>query len=110
LSSNLNPVDAQAPSRFTDNFVRLLGMHALSQNVAAQLIGVSAATMSSWMNGKSTPSLGKAIAISELFGLPTDRLMGASFADLLEGELASRHRFEGVEERIRRALTSLKLA
>ena len=110
MSSKLNPVDAQAPPRFTDNFVRLLGIHALSQNTAAQLLGVSAATMSSWMNGKSTPSLGKAISISELFGLPTERLMGAPFADLLENELSSRDRYETVEERIRRAQTSLKLA
>ena len=59
--------------RFTDNFVRLLGMHALSQNFAAGLLGVSGATMSSWMNGKSSPSLGKAITIAELFQLSTDR-------------------------------------
>jgi len=42
--------------RFTDNFVRLLGLHALSQHFTAQLLGVSEATMSSWMNGKSSPS------------------------------------------------------
>lgn len=110
MSSGLKSVEGPVPSRFTDNFVRLLGMHALSQNTAAQLLSVSAATMSSWMNGKSTPSLGKAISIGELFGIPTDRLMGATFADLLEHELSSGERFEMVQERIERAKTKLKLA
>ena len=71
--------DDRAPARFTDNFIRLLGLHALSQHFTAQLLGVSAATMSAWMNGKSTPSLAKAIDIAELFQISTDRLMGAEF-------------------------------
>lgn len=94
--------------RFTDNFVRLLGLHALSQNFAAELIGVSGATLSSWMNGKSSPSLGKAVAVAELFQISTDRLTGAAFADLLEQELADRARFERVEERIRKGRGSLR--
>ena len=94
--------------RFTDNFVRLLGMHALTQNFAAGLLGVSGATISSWMNGKSSPSLSKAIVIAELFQISTDRLMGAEFADLLASELADRGRYEQVEERIRRARSSLR--
>jgi DNA-binding XRE family transcriptional regulator len=109
LSRELKSVQDTSASRFTDNFIRLLGMHALSQNTAAQLLEVSAATMSSWMNGKSTPSLAKAIAIGELFGIPTDRLMGATFADLLENELSSGERFEAVQSRINRAKTTLKL-
>lgn len=94
--------------RFTDNFVRLLGVHALTQHFTAQLLGVSEATMSSWMNGKSTPSLAKAIDIADLFQISTDRLMGAEFSDLLAHELADAERYERVEKRIKRGRTKLK--
>ena len=57
----------RAPSTFQDNFVRLLGLHGLRQHFTAQLLGVSEATMSAWINGKATPSLAKAIDIAELF-------------------------------------------
>lgn len=100
--------DTREPLRFTDNFIRLLGLHGLTQHFTAELLGVSAATISSWMNGKSTPSLGKAIDIAELFKLSTDRLMGAEFSDLLAHELADRDRFDQVELRIKRGRTNLK--
>ena len=99
--------DDHEPPRFTDNFIRLLGLHGLTQHFTAQLLGVSEATMSSWMRGKSTPSLAKAIDIAELFQISTDRLMGAKFGDLLEQELASPGRFERVEKRIKRGRTKL---
>ena len=99
---------AESPPRFTDNFTRLLGLHRLSQHFTAQLLGVSAATMSAWMNGKSTPSLNKAIAIADLFQISTDRLMGAEFGDLLEKELCDTERFKRVEARIHRSGTSLQ--
>lgn len=94
--------------RFSDSFVRLLGVHRLSQHFTAQLLGVSEATMSSWMNGKSTPSLAKAIDIADLFQLSTDRLMGAPFVDLLGTELSDPERFVRVEARIKRGLSPLK--
>jgi len=100
--------DERAPARFTDNFVRLLGLHALSQHFTAQLLGVSAATMSAWMNGKSTPSLAKAIDIAKLFQISTDRLMGAEFSDLLAKELADPERYAQVEKRIKRGGTQLR--
>jgi transcriptional regulator with XRE-family HTH domain len=96
------------PSRFADNFIRLLGLHGLSQHFAAQLLGVSPATMSAWMKGKAAPSLNKAIAIAELFQLSTDRLMRAEFVDLLEHELADRERFQRVEARIRPGASPLQ--
>jgi transcriptional regulator with XRE-family HTH domain len=99
--------DDRAQARFQDNFVRLLGLHGLSQHFTAQLLGVSEATMSAWMNGKSTPSLPKAIDIAQLFQISTDRLMGAEFADLLANELADPDRFERVEKRIKRGRTKL---
>ena len=109
MSNNLEHVEGEGGVlRFTDNFVRLLGLHALSKNFAAELIGVSGATISSWMNGKSSPSLAKAVAIAELFELSAQRLTGAAFADLLEHELANRERFDRVEERIRRRRSTLR--
>lgn len=96
------------PARFNDNFIRLLGLHGLTQHFTAQLLDVSEATMSSWMRGRSTPSLAKAIDIAELFQLSTDRLMGAQFSDLLARELADPERFERVETRIQRGRSKLK--
>jgi DNA-binding XRE family transcriptional regulator len=90
-------------ANFTGNLVRLLGLHALSQHLAAQLVGVSNTTMSSWMTGKSTPSLIKAVAVAELFEISAERLIGAPFADLLAHELADPERFRRVEERLRSA-------
>jgi transcriptional regulator with XRE-family HTH domain len=95
------------PARFTDNFIRLLGLHGLTQHFTAQLLGVSEATMSSWMNGKSTPSLAKAIDIAALFQISTDRLMGAEFSELLAEELADPERYDKVEKRIKRGRTKL---
>lgn len=99
---------SMAESRFTENFTRLLGLHRLSQHFTAQLLGVSEATMSAWMTGKSQPSLAKAIDIAELFQVSTDRLMGAEFVSLLERELADRERFARVEARIKRGATPLQ--
>ena len=84
--------------RFHRQLRRLLGLHGLTQHFTAQLLGVSEATMSSWMNGKSTPSLAKAIDIAELFQISTDRLMGAEFSDLLAHELADPDRYDKVGE------------
>ena len=95
-------------SRFSDNFVRLIGLHALTQNTAAALVGVSGATMSAWMNGKTTPSLQKAIAVGELFQISANRLMGAEFSELLANELADPERYQQVEERIRRGRSKLR--
>jgi transcriptional regulator with XRE-family HTH domain len=88
--------------------LRALGLHGLSQNFTAQLLGVSEASRSAWMNGRSTPSLAKAIDIAQLFQISTDRLMRAELAELLQSELADPERFKRVEARIRRGLTPLK--
>lgn len=58
---------------------------------------MSEATISGWLNKKATPSLSKAIGISDLFGISTD---------LLGNELAAPDRFAKVEQRIRRAGTN----
>jgi transcriptional regulator with XRE-family HTH domain len=109
VSSELEQISGEGGAlRFTDNFVRLLGLHALSQNFAAELLGVSGATMSSWMNGKSAPSLANAVAVAEFFQISAQRLTGAKFVDLLENELADRVRYEQVEDRIHKRRSSLR--
>jgi DNA-binding XRE family transcriptional regulator len=109
MSGELGQVTgAGGVTRFADNLVRLMGLHALTQNLAAQLLGVTSATMSAWVSGKSHPSLPKAVGVGELFQISTDRLTGATFTDLLEHELANPERFELVEERIRRGRSSLR--
>jgi hypothetical protein len=60
------------------------------------------------MNGKSSPSLAKAIQIAEFFQVTTDRLMGATFTELLQDELADPARYLAVEERIRRGRSTLR--
>jgi transcriptional regulator with XRE-family HTH domain len=40
---------------FPDNLERLLGLHRLTAERAAELIGVSPTTLSYWRNGKQSP-------------------------------------------------------
>jgi transcriptional regulator with XRE-family HTH domain len=87
--------------RFSDNLRRLLGLHGITQHKAAQLLEVTAATMSTWMTGKAVPSLGRATRIARLFEIPTDRLLEADFSDLLAHELSDPDRFRAVEARLK---------
>ena len=47
----------------------------LSQEVAAEKIGVSRQTMSNWENGKSYPDFSSVVAISNAYGVSLDSLM-----------------------------------
>ena len=99
--------DDGAPN-FAENLLRLIGLHAISQHFAAQLLGVSNATMSAWMNGKTNPSLAKAVAAAELFEVGAERLIAAPFEELLANELANQQRFRRVEKRLRAARSPKK--
>jgi transcriptional regulator with XRE-family HTH domain len=94
------------PARLTDNLARLLGLHGLAQHFTAQLLRVSEATMSTLLNGKSTPS--PATGNRDRRALPDfDRSPdGAESSDLLAHELAEP--FERVETRIKRGRSKLK--
>jgi transcriptional regulator with XRE-family HTH domain len=94
---------AQPNQQLADNLTRLMGLHGLSSNFAADLLGVTPASLSAWLNSRATPSLNKAVAIAELFGISTDRLLQAPFVSLLENELADPTRYTQVEETIQRA-------
>ena len=78
-----------------------MGLHGLSSNFTATLIGVAPATMSAWLNGRATPSLSSVIAIADLFQIGTDRLLATPFVELLERELADRQRYLDVEQKIK---------
>ena len=87
--------------QFKDNLGRLLGLHSLSQTALAELLPTSAATVSTWLSGRSFPNLNRALLLSELFEISTERLINAQFTDLLANELTDPERFERVETRIR---------
>jgi transcriptional regulator with XRE-family HTH domain len=88
--------------RFSDNLVRLMGLHALPAKEAAEMLGMSQSTFSKWASGTRQPSFATALTVGEFFKVPADRLARAEFADLLANELSSPERFESVEAEIRR--------
>lgn len=49
---------------------------ALTQAEAAELIGVTAQTLSSWENGVSIPSVTQAITMSHIYNVPLEQLCG----------------------------------
>jgi transcriptional regulator with XRE-family HTH domain len=84
-----------------DNFGRLIGMHGRRAREAAGLLGVSAQTVSGWLNQHSRPSFDAGLKITEFFEVPADRLVNDSFADLLD-VLSDKERYERVEAKITR--------
>ncbi len=99
--ANERPASEPAGPCFVDNLPRLMGLHGLSSTFTATLVGVAPASLSAWLNGRASPSLHSAIALAELFQIPTDRLLATPFVDLLEHELSDRQRFLDVEATIK---------
>ena len=81
---------------------RLMGLHNLSGTRAAPLLGMSPQHLALLMNGKRNPTYERLRAIGDLFGIQTDRLVDASFEDLLQHELADPQRFRDTEQRIQK--------
>ena len=50
----------------------------LSQEQLAEQIGVSRQSISKWETGQSAPELDKLVALSQVFGISTDELLGNS--------------------------------
>ena len=88
------------PDRFADNLQRVMGVHRLSSNATAALLGITPATLSSWLNGRASPNLHRAISVAQLFRINTERFLQVPFSDLLAHELADPERFEQVEREI----------
>ena len=64
--------------------------------------GLSPQALSELQSGTRTPSLDTVEKLSTFFEIPIDRLLKASFAELLSAELADQERFEHVEAKIRK--------
>lgn len=54
----------------------------LSQEQLAEQIGVSRQSISKWETGQSTPELDKLVALSKVFGISTDELLGNNVKNL----------------------------
>jgi len=59
-----------------ENIMQLRKAAGLSQEQLAEQIGVSRQTVSKWETGQSAPELEKLLALSQIFGVSTDTLLG----------------------------------
>lgn len=82
----------------------------LTQQGLADLLGSGRApTVSSWENGKATPDAATLRRLAEIFGVPTDTLVGLSGADgdsYTAGVLAGLQRVEELVAEVRRDYAS----
>lgn len=58
----------------------------LSQEKAAELLGVSRQAVTKWEAGKTTPSSDHLIALANLYDVPLDELIGSKTADEYENK------------------------
>lgn len=89
-----------------DNLPRLLGIHNLSAREASELLNVSQVALSAISTGKRKPSLETLMTLAGFFEVSADRLMTATFEDLLP-ELCDSERYARVEEKIRPGYAAL---
>lgn len=85
---------------FGENLRRLLGLHDLRGREAARLIGVSPQSLSEWMRGHRQPNLQMLLRVASFLEINGERLLQASFRELLAREVGDRRRFELVEGKI----------
>ena len=62
--------------QLSDNIQQLRKALGLSQEQLAEQVGVSRQSISKWETGQSVPELDKLLALSRIFGLSTDELLG----------------------------------
>jgi len=67
--------------QLSDNIIQFRKALGLSQEQLAEQIGVSRQSISKWETGQSTPDLDKLLALSRLFGVTTDTLLGNDAAE-----------------------------
>ena len=75
----------------------------LTQSELAKLLGVSRSAVNSWEQGTNNPTLSFAVAISEVFNVSLDYLIGRSEENIDISELSDDER-----EAIRRVVSCLK--
>jgi transcriptional regulator with XRE-family HTH domain len=85
---------------FADNIDRLLGLHRLTGREASRLLDVSTVALSEWRQGKRMPGLPALVKLAELFEIAGDRLVTATFPELLEREAGDVDRFVRVERKL----------
>ena len=59
-----------------ENLKRLAGMHDLSQDQLAALLGLSRQGVNNIMKGRSNPSMTTVFSAARFFGITTDELLG----------------------------------
>lgn len=64
-----------------ENIMQLRKAAGLSQEQLAEQIGVSRQSISKWETGQSAPELEKLVAMSQVFGISTDVLLGNSLPE-----------------------------
>jgi transcriptional regulator with XRE-family HTH domain len=85
---------------FSDNFHRLLGLHRLTAKRAAELLEVSAPSLSYWLNGRREPDRDSLYHISIFFLVDPWDIMETSAHDFLSRYIADGERFHTVEKQI----------
>jgi len=60
----------------SENILQLRKALGLSQEQLAEQVGVSRQSISKWETGQSVPELDKVVALSRVFGVSTDTLLG----------------------------------
>jgi transcriptional regulator with XRE-family HTH domain len=84
----------------SNNVRRLLGLHAMRATRDSRLIdGLSPQALSEIQSGTRRPSLDTLQKLAAFFEIPMDRLMNATFHDLLADEIADPERFASVESK-----------
>lgn len=63
-------------TEFKPQFKAARAIADLTQAEAAERIGVSAQTLSSWENGASIPLVTQAVKMSDVYNIPLDQLCG----------------------------------
>ncbi|MBM6725329.1 helix-turn-helix transcriptional regulator [Pseudoflavonifractor phocaeensis] len=73
--------------KLNENLISLRKDKRMSQQDLAEALNVSRQAVSRWEVGTAIPSMDNLLALSKLFGVPTDELMGADRGtDALESE------------------------
>jgi transcriptional regulator with XRE-family HTH domain len=94
-------VDSSQATQLANNLRRLLGLHGLRATRDSRMMGgLSPQLLSELQSGSRQPSLSTVTAISEFLEISRDRLLDATFEELLSTEVADAERFRNVEAKI----------
>lgn len=95
---------------FADNLRELLKRRRMSQRQLADLIGLSQAMVSRWIEGKNMPKFLMVAKLADVFNVPIEMFVSSDLANVTDGEIEQRRNLSraiemvGVEESLRRLL------